>query len=347
MNNEKQIINDIEQNLKLLKKESLKIGPKDLEKKWDFLVTEEPKKFINQDLTLKIDVLRNFRKLRLFIPDEPAFDASVLNMRSHISGHRRGIKRLLSYSLDVIKKYGYTSLLTKYPVNEIGNPNVFKSEGYTYTYRWLKHIYSLGLINNILENKIQDGFVTLDIGSSYGVFDYLFKKEYPNCCSVLLDFPEQLVLAHYYLGMSFPEAKIAGYKEILGEDKLDRAFFNNYDFVLVPLSLYNRIAPKSIDLVVNFASFGEMRREWFDYYVKAEPFLSAKYFFTENRFQSAPTYDTDITILDYPLLDFKKLHFGICPIFSHVYKRKLLFFYERLYFTSQYFEFIGERKQVC
>lgn len=345
MNRETQIIKEIEENLKLQKEETSKNQLKDLEKKWNFLVSEEPKKFINENLTIKIDMLRNFRKLRLFIPDEPAFNASAFNIRSHISGHRRGMKRLLIDSLDVIKKNGYISLLTKYPVNKIGNPNIFKSEGYTYTYRWLKHIYSLGLIKEVLQNKLKNDFITLDIGSSYGVFDYLLKKEYPNCCCVLLDFPEQLVLAHYYLGMSFTEAKIAGYKELFSQNKIDRDFLKKYDFVLIPLSLYNKIEPNSIDLVTNFASFGEMRREWFDYYVKAGPFISAKYFFTENRFQSAPTYDTDITILDYPLNDFEKLHFRICPIFSYVYKRKLFFFYERLYFTSQYFEFIGERKQ--
>ena len=177
MKRENQLIKEIEENLRLQKEEVSRHQPKILEKKWDFLVSEEPKKFINHDLSVKIDILQNFRKLRLFIPDEPAFDASILNIRSHISGHRRGIKKLLMDSLKVIEENDYTSLLSKYPVNRVGNPNIFKANGYVYTYRWLKHIYSLGLINKVVGSKLKSDFITLDIGSSYGVFDYLLKKD--------------------------------------------------------------------------------------------------------------------------------------------------------------------------
>jgi hypothetical protein len=202
----------------------------------------------------------------------------------------------------------------------------------------------IDLLNpRILKDKLNERFNAIDIGSSYGIFSYLLKNECPYCSSILLDFPEQLILAYYYLGMSFPQARIAGYKEIAGLARIDRDFLNTYDFILVPWFFYKKIASESIDLATNFASLGEMKREWFDYYVKSEPFLSTKYFFTANRFQSAPTYDTDLTILDYPLADFRKLHFSVSPIFSHTYARKLLFFYEKVYFSSQYFEFIGER----
>jgi len=170
------------------------------------------------------------------------------------------------------------------------------------------------------------------------------KKEYPQSCQILLDFPEQLVLAHYFHAMNFPDARIAGFREIYEKGKIDRAFLEKYDLVLVPLSLYKNIQKGAVDLVMNFASFGEMKREWFDLYLKNEPFLSAKYFFTENRFQSAPDYDSDITVLDYPLHDFKTLRFGICPIFFHYYAKKNMIFNEKKLLTSQFFEFIGERK---
>lgn len=340
---EEEIVKKITEDLKLQKKETERLLPQDLDKKWDFLVSNEPLKFINPDLTIKINILRNFRKFSIFIPDEPSSDPGILNLRGNLSGGRRGSKKLLRDSFHIIENNNFINLLQKYPGNRIGNPHLFRYKGCSFTYRWLKHIHFLGVMENCLLTKLQNDFIALDIGSSYGIFSYLLKKEFPKCSSILLDFPEQLILAHYYLGLSFPEAKIASYKEIVNKDMLDKDFLKNYDFVLIPWFLYKKISAGAIDLITNFASFGEMRKEWFNYYIESEPFLSTKYFFTANRFISAPTYDTDLTILDYPLSNFKKLHFSVCPIFSHTYIRKYFFFYKKSFFSSQYFEFIGKR----
>jgi putative sugar O-methyltransferase len=340
---EETIIERIEEDLRLQKNDTDNTKPEGLDRKWDFLISNEPQRFINQDLTIKKDILRNFRRYTIFIPDEPTYNPVLLNPKNIISGRRRGIRKLLRECSEVIKQNSYEYLLEKYPCNSVGNPYFIKYNGYKFTYRWAKHIYSLGLFNRVLRERINSDFIHLDIGSSYGIFSYLLRNEYPKCTTILLDFPEQLILAYYFLGMSLPSAKIAGYKEIKDKEELTRDFLKRYDVVLLPWFFYQRLIKNSIDLITNFASFGEMKRQWFEYYTKNEPFLSTKYFFTENRFQSAPTYDTDLTILDYPLKDFKVLHFGICPVFSHTYRSKYLIFSERLYFSSQYFEFLGER----
>ena len=341
---ENNLIKIIEEDLRLQHQESCKAAPGELDKKWEFLTSNEPKRFINEDLTLNTVALRNFRKLCIFIPDSPASDPSLLNIINLFSGGRRGSRRMLKECFDLVRRLGYLNLLKKYPSSRIGCPNIFHYKGYQYTFRWVRHIIFLGVFKEILGNKLKKGFATLDIGSSYGIFAYLLKNEFPHSHNVLLDFPEQLVLAYYFLGMTFPDAKIAGYKEISRVDKIDREFIEKYDFVLIPWFLYKNISPESIDLITNFASLGEMKREWFNYYLKSEPFLSTKYFFTVNRFQSAPTFDNDLTILDYPLNEFNKLHFRVSPYFSHCYTPKYFFLYEKFMFSSQYFEFIGERK---
>jgi len=341
---EKNLIKQIEEDLRLQHEKGHITLPENLESKWKRLIAREPRRFINNDLTIRADILRNFRKYTIFIPDDPSFNPSTLNIKNLLYGGRRGIRKLLKECLLILKSEGYEKLLKKYPCHPAGNPNIFKYNGYEYTYRWTKHIHSLGLYKENLEGKLKDGFTTLDIGSSYGIFSYLMKKEFRDSHHLLLDFPEQLILAYYFLGTCFPDTRIAGYNELSNMSKIDRDFIEQYDFILLPWFFYKRLTPTSIDLITNFASLGEMKREWFDYYLKSEPFLSAKYFFTANRFQSAPTYDTDLTILDYPIHDFNKLHFAVSPIFSHTYVRKNLFFYEKLVFSSQYFEFIGERK---
>ena len=340
---EAEIIERINEDLRLQKNDAKKYELKDLDQKWDSLVSSEPGKFINSDYEIKPDVLRNFRKLSIFISDAPAFNTHWSHAARYIYGGRRGSIRLLKECLDILQSDTGHMFLEKYPSNAVGNPYIFNYQGYGYTYRWCKHIRFLSVLSDILKSQLQPPFTTLDIGSSYGIFSYLLKKEFSHCNCVLLDFPEQLALAYYFLGLSFPSARIAGYKEIAMADKIDRSFLGKYDFVLIPWFFYRKITPQSIDLITNFASLGEMKRKWFNFYMKSEPFLSAKYFFTVNRFQSAPTYDTDLTILDYQLDDFKKLHFAVSPIFSHTYIRKYLFFYKKLIFNSQYFEFIGER----
>lgn len=340
---EREIVKRIEENIRLQRENSIREVPAVMDAKWRFLTSTEPKKFINQDLTLNIKVLRNFRKFCIFIPDQPSRSNSPFNIINFISGGRRGSRRLLKESFAFIKRNNYLTLLKKYPCNSVGNPNVFELNGHQYTLRWLRHIIFLGLFKEILEPMLKDGFTNLDIGSSYGIFSYLLKNEFPRSNHILLDFPEQLVLAYYFLGMSFPDAKIAGYKEISQLNRINRDFIESYDFILIPCSFYKKIMPHSLDLITNFASLGEMKREWFDFYLKSELFSSTKYFFTVNRFQSAPTFDTDLTILDYPLSEFKKLDFKIFDFFTYAYFRKYLFLYEKKYFPSQYFEFIGER----
>jgi hypothetical protein len=199
-----------------------------------------------------------------------------------------------------------------------------------------------GLVNQVLNDRITSDFVALDIGGSYGPFSALFKRNHPDSHHVLVDFSEQLLLAYYFLGMYFPEAKIAGVKEISDQANISREFIEQYDFVLAPVEYYTRLAPKSVDLVSNFRSLGEMSRKWFETYVDADVFTSAKYFFTANRVQSYPSYNSDLSILDYPIWDrSKRLHFELSPLLSHTYGRSFLFFNKRSN-HSPVFEYLGE-----
>jgi len=315
----------------------------DLIPKWRDLVVTEPKRFINEDRSLNLDALKNFRRSQIFVPDNPTREVNRPSLRNFIGGERRGHTKLLRECLVILKDHGCEDLLRKYPCHPAGNPFVFSHQGYSYTFRWAKHIYSLSLMNQVLADKLGEEFVALDIGSSYGIFSSLVKREFPTSHHILVDFPEQLILAYYFLGTCFPEARIAGVRELQGQEELTRDFFLQFDFCLVPWPIYQRIAGGSLDLVTNFASLGEMSRKYFDYYLKAPPFQKARYFFTANRIQSFPDYDTDLTILDYPIWEpGKRLHFEISPVFSHVYKyqRRYLFFNERVAYPP-YFEYIG------
>lgn len=341
-----EVIREIERNLKALK-QNKGIPPEEgLDSKWTKRVDEEPKRFINPDLTIQDEALINFRRNEIFVLDVPNFDPYSFDLRNILGGGRRGSLQILKDDLAVLKKYGDQGLLKKYPSTKAGNPHNYHLDGYTFTYRWIRQVYYLKLFKDILAPQVRNDFVALDIGCAYGIYPYVLRREFPKSHIILLDFTGQLVMAHYFLAMSFPEARIAGFEAVSQLDKYDRAFFEKYDFILMPWFLYKNITHKSLDVVSNFSSFCEMRKKWLDYYIKGEPFESTEFFFTENRFDAAPDFDSGTTVLDYPFGDFDKLHFRISPMHSHRYKAKNFFFYRKEFFTSQCFEFIGRRKTI-
>ena len=348
--NESKLIDQIEENIALQMQEAKQaeqIG--DLDSKWTSLLSKDVRYYINDDFSINRDALKSFRnsKAKLVIPDSPGAPPGREPLKDIFSGGRRGERRVLKELLEVLIRLGDDKILLEYPASPVGDAGIFKYKGYQYTYRWLRHIRMISLFRQHFKEMAGENFTTLDIGSGWGIFSYLMAKEMPESSNILLDFPEMLLFAHYFLGMNFPNARIATYKDLREQKQLSRKFLRQFDFILVPHFMFDKLVPGSVDLLSNVASFGEMRREWFEYYVKSDLFDSIKFFLTANRFESAPlldpTYDTDLTVLDYPLNDFQKRRFGVCPIFSYIYERKALFFYKKRPFSSQYFEFAGIR----
>jgi putative sugar O-methyltransferase len=221
---------------------------------------------------------------------------------------------------------------------------MFRYEGYAYTFRWARHVYFLALLQKILGKELGEAPVVADIGSSYGIFSSLLKQELPRSHHILVDLPEHLLLAHYFLGCGFPRARIAS-PEILAQTlSISREVIDEYDFLLIPPGLFPRLARRTADLVTNFGSFGEMSRQYFEMYLGSTFFLSSRYLFTINRIAAVPAmYDNDMTILDYPIWDKKKkLHFGLCPVFSvdFLFKGHFKFFYSTEV-PQPHFEYIG------
>jgi len=154
-------------------------------------------------------------------------------------------------------------------------------------------IFSCLFKKHIEPGLVKDAAV-LDLGSSCGIFSGLLKRELPLSHQILVDLPQQLSLAHYYLGREFPSAAIATYRDLASLSSIGRDFIKKYDFILVPAYYYHKISAGSLDAFTNFMSLQEMGRGYFDGYLQNQPFLSAKFFFTINRYQSAPTYDNGI-----------------------------------------------------
>ncbi len=345
--------------------------PRDLDRKWDKLTDDQLAKMYDSDGRLKLEALVNFRRRGIFVSDqgpytdyadwEPRFWRTRLSrdpaggtiawMKERLDGSNRGCRRMLADSLARLEGAGGLPMLRRHPADRTpGNPYVVHKDGSVFNLRWLRHIYFNTLLDRHLGAEIRkrERFAVMDIGCSYSIFASILKKEHPNTTFVLVDFPDQLLLSAYFLGAQFPQARVLAFPELADIKAIDRAMAEAHDFILVPVNSFDRIRPGTVDLVTNFFSFGEMPRRWFNYYVQSDVFRQAEWFLTCNRFESAPaydpTYDTDLTILDYPLADFEPLHFSIFPIYPFATTRKNLFWYEITPLSSQYFDFIGRRR---
>jgi len=352
--NESKMIKEIESSVKFLT-EYEKNKSRESFGDWEARFSRETQKLFDKNLNVCVRNLRNFRGKQIFVADRPSVCLKSFYSKSKLyyslkkllnlflGTQRGGIREALD-AFDVVEEMGFLKLLKKYPSPNIGNPLNIMYKGYVFTNRYVRHIYLLGIFKNYLEKNLSDDFITLDIGSSYGVFSSLVKQEFKKSHHVLVDMPGQLVLAQYYLSNLFPEAKIAGFKEV-GEAKggVDREFIKKYDFVLLPTSMYDLIKANSVDLVTNFISLSEMSRKWFNIYIQSEVFTTAPFLFTVNRYDAYPTYESNITILDYPLKDYEVIYMRNCPFLLNYYVKVLLFGYKRVNYPSQFFQFIGRK----
>jgi putative sugar O-methyltransferase len=314
--------------------------------RWNEWFSRGQRTLMRDDGKLDPEVLRNFRRLRVFAGDNPIRDPSLRSPVNWVHPKRRGERELLRRCLQILEKNGYTDLLAKYPSPAVGNPHNFEYRGHRYTHRWFKHIYSLGLLRKVLGDRLGAGFTAVDIGCAYGVFSSLMQQEHPGSHHVLVDLPEQLLLASYFLRLYRPEARIAGVRELSEEKTITRELIEEFDFVLMPPEFYERLAPRTIDLVTSFAALGELKRSYFDYYLNAPAFETARFLATANPINSAGMFaDSNVTVFDYPVLDPKKrLHFDVAQAFIHPYaypKARSPFSYELQDFHV-FFEYVGE-----
>lgn len=348
-NFERHLLAEIQDQLRRYK--SLELDPalaRHEETRWERTMRETRDRLIDPvDGLINAEALRNFRKLQLLVKDRPRVDYSKWwtlgnAFKGHWCGERMGERLMLIEELEALKEAGFSDALLKYPANEVGNPILFKHDGYQFTFRWVHHAYYLGLFKQVMGNRIGSGTIVLDIGSSYGIFPYLFLREFPGSHAVLVDYPEQLILAHYFLAMSYPESRIAGIAEASSQRHITREWLDQYDFALVPCAAYERLSEQSVDLVANFSSFSEMPLTWCRRYWESVPFRSAKYLFVVSRIQSYPEYQPTVSVIDFPIQNgAKRLHFAYHRMFVSRYVQRRHFWFKKVK-REPMFEYIGE-----
>lgn len=244
--------------------------------------------------------------------------------------------------LKIIEMSNALDLLKKNPVHLTpGCDNFYKFEkNYSTNTRWNRYAYIAGKIIN--QNLLLDNNVHLDIGSYYGGLQSFLKKKYPNANYVMVDFPHQLLRSYIFLNILYPKSEHIINEELKSKNLPDL----KGSFIYIPTTNFNLLEKINFDLVTNFYSFGEMKREEFLNYFNSKSITNSKIIYMVNRVMSAPffekTFDSDLNIFDYMNLNSHNLkYFDIFPMGHYSAPQRLLFdSFRARPISSPYFECI-------
>tara|TARA_B100000963_G_scaffold140321_2_gene122226 strand:+ start:19499 stop:20596 length:1098 start_codon:yes stop_codon:yes gene_type:complete len=309
---------------------------------------------IIRDLEQDPKILTNFRKTNYFITDVPGEMTLIKKFLYEIcSILPKSISKLdpkicmLEDLFEFIKKKKILKLLINNSSPKTGSPQLYKKKNSYFTQRWIRHVWLLQLYNKFLKSK--NIKIVLDIGSNYGALPYLLKKNDNNLKFILVDFPESLATAKYFLKKELPDTKIASFEDLKNFTNIDSNLLENYDFVLVPCFWIDKIKSDLVDLTINVASFNEMNRYWFNRYTNCDAYKTSKYIFLFNRFKrhAVEIGENPIDILDLNLSKFRKIFFDVSQLYKWDYTKREYIFGIPYKFKKEIqqptYEFIGER----
>ncbi len=99
-----------------------------------------------------------------------------------------------------------------------------------------------------------EGATIGEVGGGYGILAYSISRRLGAFRYLGFDLPETLCCAAYYLMKCFPARRFLLY----GEGPLDGTRLPDHDFVLMPSWEIGRLPARSLDIVLNMSSLGEM-----------------------------------------------------------------------------------------
>ncbi len=302
------------------------------------VIVKDAYDFLDDEGTYKAN---NFRNWTTQTDQGAPMQMSAFNIYTHgfpytflkflfVKVFRRDTERHLLNSfmddISIIKSIGGESILKENPVHTSpGATEAYFIEGTSVNLRWLRYIYITQQIIN--HNLLSDTGVWVDVGSYYGGYQSIVRKYFPKTTIVMVDFHHQLCRSYIFLSKIYQDAEhilpdqLSNYKSLESMPK--------GSFVYVPVSDYYKIANQKVDLVTNFFSLGEMRREFHSVYMHSTLFKESKKVYLINRFIGSPffekTFDTDITIIDYMSNKQKIDYFDIFPMSHYILVKRELF----------------------
>ncbi len=237
----------------------------DKTKDWENATSAFKKILLDKEGHIQKDTLINFRKNHSFERIIADTFKQVDIDESYMSAYLKAIDLVLEYhrSAAKVKKEILASLSESYA----GNTACVHYRGQRLSEKLL--FYALAT-HDIAENitfPSEQKSVIVDIGTGYGGLPSILKNYIPNSCHILVDLPEVIVFAAYYIKYQFPHKKIALLEDIIDTKEDFQHLMQEYDFIILPAQAVDLIPAKCVDLVINTASLGFLSQEYLDYYL--------------------------------------------------------------------------------
>ena len=194
-----------------------------------------------------------------------------------------------------------TNLITKYQAfsrvcdprflpfvddGEVGCPVGVPFDGQKLSPSGFRHAYYASEFSRVVNLDQQQNFVICELGGGYGNLARILKLVHParQFTYVIVDLPQMLPVAAYFLRANFPGARM-GFWDELRDTSLSRSELARYDFVLLPNWDIERVPASGVDAVINTASLAEMDREIVANYLGQIRRITASsgHFYTVNR----------------------------------------------------------------
>jgi len=234
-------------------------------KEWDRVSDLFKTLFFDESREINKDTLLNFRSTNkrceeVFGDHFFYVDTSIGYTKSYL----KAIDLVLDYHrfAKVINKELLASVTESY----VGGSSSVYYRGQALSEKLLFHTM---IVNDVLDHITfgKERNIVVDIGSGYGGLDRLLSYYVPNACFILIDLPETLLLTSYFIEANFPNKKIAFLSDIKNRlDEFDQLVLE-YDFIIVPPYVVEKIPNESVDLVLNSASLGFMDKDYVHYYL--------------------------------------------------------------------------------
>jgi putative sugar O-methyltransferase len=134
----------------------------------------------------------------------------------------------------------------------------------------IRNLFHAVIVENILrktELPRDKKSAIWEIGAGYGALSRILKEYIPNSCYIILDLPETLTYASYFISYNFEDKKIGYLCDIIDRLENFQELLDEFDFLIVPTWVSEYIPKDSINLIIDTYSMGEMSKEYVEYYL--------------------------------------------------------------------------------
>jgi putative sugar O-methyltransferase len=249
---------------------------------WEEMSRLFRKELFNEKGEINREYLVNFRGIKE-LPANLVKDQFLVVNRDfgYFLSYLKAIDLVLEYHrhAQIVRKEILCSLSESYA----GNNLCVNYRGVRLSLRLLFHSIMVENITSNIAFPTSKRTTIWEIGAGYGGLARILKQYIPNSCHIILDLPETLTYASYFISYNFPNKRVA----LLSDIRLDRfsEAITKYDFIIVPPWVTPYIPDLAVDLVIDTYSMSEMSKVYAKYYLKHidRSLKSGGYFYSINK----------------------------------------------------------------